>query len=194
MIYEYPPDATFLDPDEAEGLLLPHITNRRELDRWEQDNIAEAETWAFRRKPKDLLSIDFVCRLHARMFGTVWRWAGEIRKRGKNIGVDRWSIGPELKKLLEDVKIWIEFNTYEPDEIAGRFHHRLVSIHPFVNDNGCQARLMSDLLLVHIFNQRRFTWGRENLVQAEDCRQRYIAALQAADGYDYGPLLEFVRS
>ena len=71
MNYEYPPGATPLDPDEAEGLLLPHITNRIELDRWEQDNIIEAETWAFRRKPKELLSIDFVCRLHGRMFGNV---------------------------------------------------------------------------------------------------------------------------
>ena len=194
MNYEYPPGATPLDPDEAEGLLLPHITNRNELDRWEQDNIGEAETWAFRRKPKDLLSIDFVCRLHARMFGTVWRWAGKFRKSGKNIGVDRWAIGPDLKKLLDDVKTWIEFNAYELDEIAARFHHRFGSIHPFVNGNGRHARLMSDLLLVHILNRPRFTWGRENLVQAGDCRQRYIAALQAADGRDYGPLLEFVRS
>lgn len=194
MNYEYPPGATPLDPDEAEGLLLPHITNRTELDRWEQDNIAEAETWAFKRKPKELLSIDFVCRLHGRMFGNVWRWAGEFRRSGKNIGVDRWSIGPELKKLFDDVKAWIEFDAYGPDEIAARFHHRLVSIHPFVNGNGRHARLMADLLLVHILKRPRFTWGSENLVQAGDCRQRYIAALQAADGRDYGPLLEFVRS
>ena len=43
--FEYPPGATPLEPDEAEGLLLPHITTRSELDRWEQDNILEAETW-----------------------------------------------------------------------------------------------------------------------------------------------------
>ena len=150
MNYEYPPGATPLDPDEAEGLLLPHITNRTELDRWEQDNITEAETRAFRRKPKELLSIDFFCRLHGRMFGNVWRWAGEFRRSGKNMGVDRWSIGPELKKLLDDVQTWVEFDAYGPDEIAARFHHRLVSIHPFVNGNGRHARLIADLLLVHI--------------------------------------------
>lgn len=71
MNYDYPSGATPIDPDEAEGLLLPHITNRSELDRWEQDNIAEAETWALRRKPKDLLSADFICKLHRRMFGNV---------------------------------------------------------------------------------------------------------------------------
>ncbi len=44
MNFDYPPGATPIDADEAEGLLLPHITNRAELDRWEQDNIVEAET------------------------------------------------------------------------------------------------------------------------------------------------------
>jgi Fic-DOC domain mobile mystery protein B len=194
MNYDYPPGATPLDPDEADGLLLPHITNRTELDRWEQDNIAEAETWAFRRKPHDLLSIDFACRLHQRMFGNVWKWAGEFRRSGKNIGVEWWSIGAELKNLLADVETWIDSKVYPPDEIAARFHHRLVSIHLFANGNGRHARLMADLLLVHIIDRPRFTWGSENLVQAGDCRQRYIAALQAADHHDYGPLLEFVRS
>lgn len=194
MQYDYPPGATPLDPDEAEGLLLPHITNRSELDRWEQDNIAEAEVWAFRRKPRDLLSVDFVCRLHKRMFGTVWRWAGEFRRSGKNIGVECWAIGTSLKNLLDDVQTWIDLNGYPPDEIAARFHHRLVSIHLFANGNGRHARLMADLLLVHILGRPRFTWGSENLVHPGDCRQRYIEALQAADCHQYKPLLEFVRS
>lgn len=194
MQYDYLPGATPLDSDEAEGLLLPHITNRRELDRWEQDNIAEAEVWALRRKPRDLLSVDFVCRLHKRMFGNVWRWAGEFRRSGKNIGVECWAIGTSLKNLLDDVQTWIDLNSYPPDEIAARFHHRLVSIHLFANGNGRHARLMVDLLLVHILGRPRFTWGSENLVHAGDCRQRYIAALQAADRRQYQPLLEFVRS
>lgn len=194
MNFDYPPGATPIDPDEGEGLLLSHITNRYELDRWEQDNITEAETWAFKRKPKDLLSLDFVIKLHKRMFGNVWKWAGEFRKRGKNIGVDWWVIGSAVKNLLEDVKIWIEENVYEPDEIAARFHHRLVSIHPFANGNGRHARLMADLLLVHVFNLPRFSWGSENLVQTGDCRKLYIAALKAADRHDYSLLMEFVRS
>lgn len=194
MNFEYPEGATPLDPDEAEGLLLSHITNRSELDRWEQDNIAEAEAWAFRRKQKDLLSEVFACRLHRKMYGNVWRWAGDFRRTGKNIGVDCWSIGPELRNLLADVATWIEFGSYPPDEIAARFHHRLVSIHLFPNGNGRHARLMTDLLLVQVLGRPRFTWGRENLVRAGDCRQRYIRALRAADRHDYGPLLEFVRS
>ena len=73
MNFDYPPGATPIDLDEAEGLLLSHITNRAELNRWELDNIKEAEEWAFRRKPRDLISTDFTCHLHKRMFGTVWK-------------------------------------------------------------------------------------------------------------------------
>lgn len=192
--FDYSPGATPIDPDEAEGLLLSHITNRAELDRWEQDNIKEAEDWAFRRKPRDLLSVDYSCRLHKHMFGTVWQWAGVFRTSGKNIGMDYWTIRPSLKELLEDVKIWIDQKVYPPDEIAARFHHRLVSIRLFANGNGRHARLMADLLLVHILDRPRFTWGSKSLVQAGECRASYICALRAADRHDYEPLQAFVRS
>lgn len=55
--FEYPEGATPIDPDEAEGLLLPHIRTRAELDRWEQENIHEAEDTVFRRKQKDILTV-----------------------------------------------------------------------------------------------------------------------------------------
>lgn len=194
MNFDYPAGATPLDADEAQGLLLSHITSRGELDRWEQENISEAEAWAFRRKPKDILTIGFLKRMHKRMFGNVWRWAGEIRTSGKNIGVDLWQIDTGLQNLCADCAIWIEYGTYPPDEIAARFHHRLTAIHPFPNGNGRHARLITDILLVHLLGQPRFTWGSGNLVSAGDCRQQYIDALRAADRLDYSPLLAFVRS
>lgn len=76
MNFDYPEGATPLDADEAEGLLLTHITNRSELNRWEQENIAEAEAAVFRRKQKDVLTGPYIKRLHKKMFGNVWRWAG----------------------------------------------------------------------------------------------------------------------
>jgi hypothetical protein len=42
--------------------------------------------------------------------------------------------------------------------------------------------------------QLKFSWGRENLMNASETRKRYINALQQADQYDYGELLNFVRS
>ncbi len=197
MKFEYPPCAPPLHPDELEGLRLSHITNRAELDRWEQDNIVEAETWAFRKKTitaDELLSVNFIRHLHKRMLNTIWKWAGEFRNSEKNIGVEPWSIGPALKDLLASVRLWIAEDVYPPDEIGARFHHRLVAIHPFVNGNGLLARLMTDLLLTHLLKQPHFTWGSRSLNQTGDCRYQDIAALQAADGRDYGPLFAFVRS
>jgi Fic-DOC domain mobile mystery protein B len=194
MNFDYPDGATPLDADEARGLLLSHITRRSELDRWEQENIAEAETWAFHRVPRYVLSDGFIKRLHKRMFGTVWRWAGDFRTTGKNIGVPSWRIASELRNLCADCAIWIECGTYQPDEIAVRFHHRLTVIHPFPNGNGRHARLMTDILLIHLLKHQRFSWGSGNLVDAGDCRQQYFNALRAADSQDYSALLAFVRS
>jgi Fic-DOC domain mobile mystery protein B len=194
MKFDYPEGATPLDPDEAQGLLLSHITSRNELDRWEQENISEAEAWAFRRMPRVILTEGFIKRLHKRMFGTVWRWAGKKRDTGKNIGVPVWQIDSELHNLCADCSTWIEHNAYPADEIAVRFHHRLTAIHPFPNGNGRHARLMTDILLVHLLSQPRFSWGSGNLVNAGECRKQYIAALRAADRHDYEQLLKFVRS
>ncbi len=78
--------------------------------------------------------------------------------------------------------------------MAARFHHNLVSIHPFPNGNGRHARLMADLLLKNIFHEQRFTWGSNNLSAEGSARKSYIAALRAADQYDYEPLFAFVRT
>ncbi len=75
MTIDYPEGATPLEPDEIEGLLLTHITARGELDRWEQDNISQAYLWAERLKKADFFNEDFICRLHKKMFGNVWKWA-----------------------------------------------------------------------------------------------------------------------
>ena len=191
---EYAQGATPLDPDEVEGLLLPHITTRGELDRWEQDNIVEALSWLDKARPQDTLNERFVRDLHRRMFGSVWKWAGRFRQSDKNIGVAWHQIPASLKNLCDDARLWIELREESPDEIAVRFHHRLVSIHPFPNGNGRHARLMTDLLLENVLHGPRFTWGREDLSRIGTARQRYIAALRAADEHNYKPLLEFVRT
>jgi Fic-DOC domain mobile mystery protein B len=105
----------------------------------------------------------------------------------------RLKISVELRNLLDDVRYQIDHATYPPDETAVRFHHCLVAIHPFPNGNGRHVRLMADLLAARL-GQPRFTWGSGSLVDASETRQRYIAALQAADSRDYAPLIAFARS
>jgi Fic-DOC domain mobile mystery protein B len=128
--------ATPLSPEEREGLIPSYITLRGELNAAEQDNILDAETWAFRRR-RDVLDETFLNSLHRRMFGRVWRWAGEYRRSDKNFGVERHRIPMELRQLLDDSRFWVQNESFEPEEIA---------------------------------------------------------ALRSADGHDFTPLMEFVRS
>ncbi|MFP4472866.1 MAG: mobile mystery protein B [Candidatus Omnitrophota bacterium] len=191
--FDIPPGATPLEPDELAGLRLTHITTKAELDRWEQDNINDALDWIPRRRGRDVLSETFLRALHKRMFGKVWTWAGQYRRSDKNIGVHWVRIAEEVKKLLDDVTYWSDHQTYSEDEIAARFHHRLVWIHAFVNGNGRHARLAADVLLKETFQRPAFSWSGAEINVTSDIRRQYINALRDADRGEYGPLLNFVR-
>lgn len=195
MIFDEPDGATPLDPDEAGGLKLSHISTREELNRWEQENINQAYSWCERRRnKKNVVSEEFLTTLHKQMFGKVWQWAGDFRRSDKSIGIDWVQVPIELHQLLNDVNYWIEHETYPPDEIAVRFHHRLVWIHLFPNGNGRHARLATDRLLIDVFSLEPFTWGNANIDQQGDVRSQYIQALRQADNHDYDDLMVFVRS
>ena len=191
-LFEADDAATPLTSEEKLGLMPSYITFRRELNEAEQINVTRAEQWAFSRK-RDVLNEAYLRRLHKQMFQDVWTWAGEFRTSERNIGVEPWRIVTELRELLENVRYWIAHQTYTADEIAARFHHKLVWIHCFANGNGRHGRLATDLLLVNL-GQPRFTWGCQSLVNAGDTRRSYVAALRAADNRDIQPLLKFVRS
>ena len=192
-IYHESDDATPLTPDEQRDLIPSHISNRAELNEAEQENIIRGQDWALRRRKPDLLSEKFVTTLHKQMLGDVWRWAGAYRLSERNLGVPFYEIPIQLRQLLGDVKAWVEMNSYSPDEIAVRFHHRLVFIHPFANGNGRHARLMADLLIMQL-GEERFSWGLASLREAGETRTQYISALKAADQHDYAPLIVFARS
>lgn len=99
----------------------------------------------------------------------------------------------DLNNLLEDVRHQIIHGALLLDEIAYRFHHRLVKIHPFPNGNGRHARLITDLLLTQA-GQHRFTWGKQKLEAEGPTRKQYIQALKDADKHNYAALASFVRS
>jgi Fic-DOC domain mobile mystery protein B len=185
-------DATPLMPEERNGLIPTHITLRSELNELEQQNIAEADRWAFARK-RNVLGEAFLRGLHRRMFNHVWRWAGDYRTTEHNLGIESYRIQPDLRQIIDDARFWIEHRTYVPDELAVRFHHRLVFVHPFPNGNGRWSRLAADLLVTQQGGSR-FTWGRANLQAAGDVRRAYIEALRAADNHDIAPLIGFARA
>jgi fido (protein-threonine AMPylation protein) len=47
---------------------------------------------------------------------------GRFRTTQRDIGIDYWLIPVELRQLLDDVRPWIEYKTYAPDEIVVRYH------------------------------------------------------------------------
>src|ERR1035437_9005266 len=166
---DYPPGSTPLDADELACLIPQHIRTQGELNEWEQLNILQGVSWA-RGQRKEILDDAFVRLLHKKMFDETWSWAGDYRKSDKNFGCDWIKVPVEVHQLLGDVRAQIEYSSYSPDEIAVRFHHRLVFIHPFANGNGRHSRLMA-AVLVERLGQKSFSWGRQNLIEAGDNRR-----------------------
>jgi Fic-DOC domain mobile mystery protein B len=191
-LFAQPDDTTPLTPEEQRELIPAHIAFRRELNGAEQENITRAQDWALKSR-RDPLSEKFVRDLHKQMLGDVWRWAGKFRTSERNIGIPFYEIPTTVRQLLDEAKAWIEYKSCPPDEIAVRFHHRLVQIHPFPNGNGRHSRLMADLLVMRLGGER-FSWGSANFQAAGDLRERYIAALKMADNHDVRPLLTFAQS
>ena len=192
----YPHEATPLDPDEIKDLIPDYITTQKELNILEHKNITEAVKWAYCKKHSDILNITFNNILHKRMFYHVWKWAGVQRKTNKNIGVDCSQILMNLKNLFENTKYWIKNEIYKWDELAVRFHHRLVFIHTFPNGNGRHARLMTDILL-KINDQEPFTWGEGFYHSSIDTegkvRKLYLTTLRKADSGSFSELIDFAR-
>ncbi len=188
--------ATPLRAEDLEGLKLPHLSTLAQLNEAEAANILDGQRWALRARTSqlpDLLTDDYLQRLHAAMFGAVWRWAGEFRNHDTNIGCGFTEIRPQLRALYGEAAGWLEFGTYPAEEFAIRLHHRVVLIHPFANGNGRHARLLADVVLLRHFKRARLAWGGGSLDNADPDRERYLDALRAADHHDYRALIEFTR-
>lgn len=191
----YQPGQAPLDPDEKEGLKPKHVSTQGELNEWEQLNIIKGARWALRQLKQDVLADVFLRELHKRMFSDTWTWAGTYRKSDKNIGCDWRQVSMRVRILLENTRYQVEHQAMPPDELAARFHHQLVLIHPFPNGNGRCCRLITDLLLRKMGHEP-FSWGSAgyaSLASQSDLRAEYLAALRVADQGDIAPLLAFAR-
>lgn len=190
------PGNTPIDPHEL-AQLIPSLATKSELDEWERKNIIEARGWALAPRVirnRDPFDEAYLRELHKRMFDQTWKWAGAYRNSEKTIGCLMHEIRDRIGVLLGDARYWAENETYSSDEIAVRFHHRLVgTIHPFPNGNGRHARLYADVIAVRL-GGAEFSWGQNDLVGAGLTRGTYIRSLQAADAGDIQPLLQFARS
>ena len=58
--------------------------------------------------------------------------------------------GPEVPKMVADLDAWVrdqEAAGADPRLLAAEVHHRLVSIHPFMDGNGRTSKLMADFMM-----------------------------------------------
>jgi Fic-DOC domain mobile mystery protein B len=193
MKIEYPPGATPLDIDDLADL-IPSVSTQQQLNEFEAQNILRGDQWARgnSRFRSDFPSVATLNQLHRQMLGDTWKWAGRYRLRNYNIGIDFGLIPEQVAALCGDVGYWMDHGWQWP-EIAVRFHHRLVQIHPYVNGNGRHSRLAADLLL-DLNEQPRLGWGGGSLIEPSERRTEYIRALQEADKGSVERLLKFAQS
>lgn len=183
---------TELTDEDRQGLIPTYIATRGELFEAEQLNITTAVVG---RHPKiaELLDDRYLRELHKAMFKGVWKWAGKYRLRETNIGVDPHTIPVAVVQLVRDAASWVEHHTFGDDELAIRFHHRLVAIHPFPNGNGRHGRISCDLLSMAM-DRPKFSWGANLGVDTNTLRSHYLTALRTADQGNLQGLLSFARS
>ena len=146
------------------------------------------------------LSVELLQRVHASLFPSGFELAGRLRPSQVWLGPSGskaenatflppppGEVPAQLSKTIED---WNrELPTLSSAPAADRlnaiakFHHRLVSIHPFLDGNGILARLVTSQQL------RELVGINAHLLESD---AEYISALRAADTGDFGPLCGYI--
>lgn len=183
------PWATPLEPEELDEIIPWYITTQGELNELEAVNIIKWLKWS-KTARWDIFSESFCKKLHKNMFWDVWKWAWEFRKSDKNIWCQWNNIWIELRDVLETWKYWLNNKTFSIHEIAIRFHHRLVSVHPFPNGNWRFSRAMADVLIMKE-KEKPLLWNSIwNLESTSGIRTKYLESLRKADNWDYWDLIK----
>ena len=181
--------------DDISGLKPKGVTTRDQLNVVEATNIRKAVMRYLAARPSRRqapFTLSWCYKLHGQMFGDVWRWAGNKRTTELNLGVPAWQIDVSLQNLMDDLAFWRESTNMDIFEQVARLHHRAVSIHPFLNGNGRWSRMLANIF------QKQATdlvtvWPEETVGTASIIRDEYLAAVRAADGGEYDPIIGLHR-
>lgn len=177
-------------PIDISHLKVAGVGTRAELNDLEAENIRKVVLKYLARRPARRMApfnLPWLKRLHKQMFGDVWKWAGRLRHENLNIGI-RWQLIDEtLLALVDDLAYWDQTGM-DVLESAVRLHHRAVHIHPFPNGNGRWARMLANIWL-RLHDRSVTEWPESELGTTSPVRNEYLAALKAADGGDYEPLM-----
>lgn len=186
---------TPLPPELQKGLKLKHIQNMGELDEFEEKNIAEGLVW-LKKNNENYRQYNFWEKLHKKLFGNVWSWAGKLRDHELDnpYFLLPHHIRPALKTLEDDFEYWLKKREISFNEIAARFHERIETIHPFPNGNGRFGRI----LVEHFCLKEKAEvpkWGMAIKNDPKLRREKYIDALdEARRTKKYEVLIKFMYS
>lgn len=132
---------------------------------------------------------DIVLQINGIILKRIELEAGQYRTRGVRVTGATFTptrsdeVPQETRKLLEWLKKNIE--EYTPIELAARFHHKFVQIHPFQEGNGRTARLLLNAILMKE--------GYPFIINITNKdRAKYLTALQEADFGNMGALVNFI--
>ncbi len=194
-ITDQPDGATPLE--DISGLLRDEITTRKQLNAAETLNILSAEDWIEGGHLGDVFTVEFYKKLHNRMYGEVWEWAGSlcsVTEARSNIGVAPEMVPMELGRVA--MNYHEEWEAHDQENLIpfiASYHHALVRVHPFNNGNGRWSRLACDVVIKRLTNVKPIIWASDTLNVDSDERKHYIAALKRADELDYQPLIDYLK-
>lgn len=186
--------STVLSPEEVEHLIPDWINSRSDLNQAEAAGILSARVAHLvdSHSYEQVLDDIYLKQIHREMFDQVWTWAGQYRKRELNLGVSFFLVPTSIRELMQSTKYRVDLGD-EIDILSAELHHRLVSIHPFLNGNGRHARFFVDLFRKSL-GAKAFTWGGIEVAPSKNLRQKYLLCLREADIGNINPLVEFIKA
>ena len=137
------------------------------------DNMRRGWAWACRQPlpAGTLLTVPFACRLHKKMFGSVFPNAGVVQPQWQFPGGSECKATSRLRGALTAAAE--DLGAGRPlDDIAIELHHTLAAHRAFARGSAAHARAMADLLLVRS-GGLMFTWGINLQLDASTRIERY---------------------
>lgn len=134
---------------------------------------------------------DDLCRMHRLWLGDVYAWAGGYRQVNIGKGGFMFAAAPLVPGLMAELERGplrrytpCRFaTTREQVEALAVVHAELILIHPFREGNGRSSRLLATLMALQAGLPALDFGGIRG-----DEKRRYIAAIHAAMGREYGPM------
>jgi fido (protein-threonine AMPylation protein) len=178
----FPKGSTLLR--SSKGLKLSKLKYRFQLNEVEYQNIQKIylEYFQDRHNPLEWFNEKTLKKIHKKMFGNVWSWAG-VYYNGKlrNIGIESSEIPNAMLELCREVEGYQRTSSQLTIlEQSALILQKLLRIHPFINGNGRFARFVSDLYL-HSMHGSAPQWPYMALIYDGEERANYIEALERAD-------------